>query len=413
MMGWIGRLKGRLSNSWIGRLVIGGWQWTKSLPNSTAFWLASVGIVVLGSILGLDSWGWDWLSETEPNLPPESRSTTIRNAGFVIAGAIALVFAVWRGVVAQRQSETSQQGLLNERYQRGAEMLGSEVLSVRMGGIYALQRLAGEQAREYHCQIMGLLCSFARHPTRDDAIVLRSDGKPEGNDEQGGHIREDVQAVMELLAWRSETVIALEEESASVLDLRGADLRGLHLWGAKLCKANLDGARLQGSNLTDANLSQSSLEGADLSKSEIIMANLSGARMRRVVLIDTMLMDADLSRTSMWDTDLSGARLLSANVSDAMLLNTNLSRAHLMGIDLSGTDLLGVNLTGAFFANPSADDSVDGMLITSDAPVRGLTQHSLDSAQADQNNAPKLEGVLDAETGEQLVWRGRPLDEGP
>ena len=292
-------------------------------------------------------------------------------------------------------------------------MLGSEVLSVRMGGIYALQRLAEEQSRGYHCQIMGLLCSFVRHPTRDEAIARRSDGtRPEDN-EQGGHFRQDVQAVMELIAQRSGAAIALEEESNFILDLRGADLRGLHLWGAKLCKANLDGARLEGANLTDADLSQSSLEGANLSKCEIIMANLSGARMRRAVLTDTMLMDADLSRTSMWDTDLSGARLLSANMSDTMLLDTNFSRAHLMGINLSGTNLLGVNVTGAFFANPSADDPVDGMLITSDDPVRGLTQRNLDGSRASRNNAPKLEGVLDAETGKQLVWRGRLVDDGP
>ena len=391
----------------------------KILPSSTAFWLSLVAMVLVFSVL-LPAVGWDWLRSGTSGNGGESNSTTIRNVGFLVAGVLALVFAVWRGVLAQRQaetaqrqSETSQQGLRNERYQKGAEMLGSEVLSVRMGGIYALQRLAGEQSREYHCQIMGLLCSFVRHPTRDDAVALRSDGTRARNDEQSGHIREDVQAVMELIAQRSEAAIALEEESTFVLDLRGADLRGLHLWGAKFGKAILDRARLEGANLTDADLSQSSLEGADFSRCEIIMANLSGARMDRAVLIDAMLMDADLSRTSMWDTDLSGARLLSANLSEAMLLGTNFSRAHLMGIDLSGTDLPGVNLTGTFFANPTTDDSVDGMLITSDAPVLGLTQSQLNGAKAEPNNLPKLKGVLDAETGEQLVWRGRPLDGAP
>ena len=46
-------------------------------------------------------------------------------------------------------------------------MLGSGVLSVRLGGIYALERLAKEHPEEYHIQIMELLCSFVRHPTRD------------------------------------------------------------------------------------------------------------------------------------------------------------------------------------------------------------------------------------------------------
>ena len=44
-------------------------------------------------------------------------------------------------------------------------MLGSEVLSVRLGGIYALQRLAEEWPDQYHIQIMRLFCAFVRLPT--------------------------------------------------------------------------------------------------------------------------------------------------------------------------------------------------------------------------------------------------------
>ena len=85
---------------------------------------------------------------------------------FVIGGIVALFFALWRGRLAERQASTGQQGLLNERYQKGAEMLGSGVLSVRMGGIYALQRLAEEHPKEYAIQILGLFCAFVRHPPR-------------------------------------------------------------------------------------------------------------------------------------------------------------------------------------------------------------------------------------------------------
>ena len=75
---------------------------------------------------------WDWLRPESQSF--ESNGTTIRNIALVIGGAIALVFAVWRSGIAQRQSDIAQQGLLNERYQKGAEMLGSEVLSVRLAG---------------------------------------------------------------------------------------------------------------------------------------------------------------------------------------------------------------------------------------------------------------------------------------
>ena len=87
----------------------------------------------------------------------ETNSTTLRNIGFVIAGMIALsAWRSWVGHSGERSAaqataltETAQQGLLNDRYQQGAEMLGNDVLSVRLGGIYALQRLAEEHPEQY------------------------------------------------------------------------------------------------------------------------------------------------------------------------------------------------------------------------------------------------------------------------
>ena len=107
---------------------------------------------------------WGWMSNGE------SGSTTIRNVALVLAGLVALPLAAWRGIVADRQAVTAQQGLLNERYQKAAEMLGNEVLSVRLAGIFALQRLATEHPGQYHVQVMRLFCAFIRLPTRDQNI---------------------------------------------------------------------------------------------------------------------------------------------------------------------------------------------------------------------------------------------------
>ena len=133
---------------------------------------------------------WGWLSDGE------SGSTTIRNMGLVIGGAIALAIAGWRSVVAdrqsraaQRQAETAEADLLNKRYQDGAAMLGSEVLAVRLAGIYALRRLAEEHAQECHIQAMRLLAAFVRHPGIDPGGMLvggRREGR--GNRNQS-HLR--------------------------------------------------------------------------------------------------------------------------------------------------------------------------------------------------------------------------------
>ena len=145
------------------------------LPESRGFYITvSLLVAVAGTVLAFVF--WDRLSDGE------SPSTTIRNVGFVIAGLVALPLAVWRGVVADKQSTAAhrqaataleqsaiaQRSLLNERYQQGANMLGDAVLSVRLGGIYALERLAAEHPEEYHVRIMKLLCAFVRHPTGDE-----------------------------------------------------------------------------------------------------------------------------------------------------------------------------------------------------------------------------------------------------
>ena len=118
------------------------------------FTLAALLAVLIGSTLCWDSWRGE-----------ESNGTAIRNLVLVMAAIAALPLAIWRSKVAERQAETAQRGLLNERYQKGGEMLGSKELSVRLGGIYALARLAREYPGDYHTQIMNLLCAFVRNPT--------------------------------------------------------------------------------------------------------------------------------------------------------------------------------------------------------------------------------------------------------
>ena len=157
---------------------------------------------------------WDWLSITESNgtANRESGSTTIRNLGLVIAAVVALPLAIWRSKIAERQALITQQDLLNGRYQTGAEMLGSDVLSVRLGGSFALDRLAEEYPEQYHLQVLQLFCAFVRHPSGNAgdaaAPISEEPSTPEAREDEGWQegalggrqqprVREDVQAIME------------------------------------------------------------------------------------------------------------------------------------------------------------------------------------------------------------------------
>lgn len=335
--------------------------------------LGPITVVAIVLVVVLSITFWDWLTSGE------SGSTTIRNLGLVVAALVAFPLAVWRSRVAdrqasaaqrqvdatqqqlrtaqrqadaaQRQADTAQQNLLNERYQQGAEMLGSDVLAVRLGGIYALQRLAEEHPEQYHVQIMRLFCAFARHPTWNETTEAEQkdfETKLRAKSPQlypVPPLREDVQAVMTAIGTRREPGLALEIRARFKLDLHDADL----------CDVTVQNANLSGTNFTKASLSYAYLPGA----------NLSGARF--------------------WGADFSDAILSDANLGSANLYRTSLRRTELSGTMLSGPD--------------------------GQHPVTGLTQAQLDEACAYTNAPPKIEGVLGLKTDTPLVWRGRPLEE--
>ena len=184
-------------------------------------------------------WGWLQSGPTQP----ESNSTTLRNVGLLVGAVVALVFAVWRGRVSERQTDIAQQSLLNERYQKGAEMLGSPILPVRLGGIYALQRLAEEHPQEYHVQVMRLLCAFARNSTQYDE-----------DDNQAS-----VQAAMFAIGSRENTSVAIEENAKYTSNLSSINLHRMPLSGMNFSRVNLSRSNLNGTMLFRTNLSGSYL----------------------------------------------------------------------------------------------------------------------------------------------------------
>ncbi len=315
----------------------------------------------------------------------ESGSTTIRNIGLVIAGLIALPLAIWRSMVAQKQADVAQQSLLNERYQQGAEMLGSEVLSVRLGGIYALRNLAEEHPEQYHVQAMRLLCPFVRNPTKDAGV------RTEVNDsDEDPKPREDVQVALDAICACHEINTGRDRVTQFWLDLRDADLGGAQLGSVDMSvKFSLRGK-------TFAEFINSNQRGADFARARLHSARMFSAKLPRANFSEAVLSRAHLSYA-----DLSGARLQGADLSGAMLQGADLSGAMLRGANLSEAYLGEANLSGAELSNDEFPEF----------KARGLTQAQLDEAVAGPDNPPKLDGVLDAETGEPLVWRGKPLDD--
>ena len=380
--------------------------------NGVAIALALVVLLLAAFSVVLIIYHWDWLRAGADE--QESRGATLRNVGLLMAGGLALIFALWRSWVGERQTAaaqrqaataqvqaaTAQESLRHDRYQRGAEMLGSSVLSVRLGGIYALKRLGLEHPVDYHLQVMELLCAFVRNPTDKEEPrdwqhleTLRHAGP-------APKLREDLQAIMTAMAARPETGLALESENAFRLNLRGAYLPGLQL---------APGTNLAGADLTDAVLVHSRLLGADVSR-----AILDGANMSRVNFIEANLSASRLLGAKFFWAIGQGANFSGAQISgkylNASLLSANFSNAHISGgSDFSAAGMKYVNLSGVAFSRATRSTiASDGTSTSTPVYVR-LTQGQLDEAVADPNNPPSIaDGTVDIDTGEPLVWRGGP-----
>ena len=378
--------------------------------------VASALSVAAVAVLALLVMFWEWLSGGD------SGSTTIRNLALVLAGVVALCLAGWRSMVADRQAKTAQQGLLNERYQKGAEMLGSDVLSVRLAGIYALQRLVTEHPEQYHLQVMRLFCAFVRLPTKDQ--ILESGQAPIRPGSLLG-LRQDVESVMDAIGSRGSTGIALERKADYRLDLRGADLPEAQILNSDLSRAMFHHSNLSGIHVANTDLTGAFFRDADMSEAQFYDVSFTGAHLASANLSGAMLQGAEMVRMNLHNVNLSGANLGGANLSGSILQNAKLSKAWLdhanlsaasflradlsrsllIGADLSGARMLDTDLTSANIS----DANISGVEFSlgGQQPVKGLTQSQLDRALAGPENPPELLGVLDAETNQQLAWHGR------
>ena len=178
----------------------------------------------------------------------DARTTLLHGvaAGLLLVGA----FFTWRQVQdTTRQVVVAQQGQITEGFTRAIDQLGSDDNDVRLGGVYALERLARD-SEEDRVAIAEVLVAYIRRHAPTDEI------KPSVYNLSLAALRNrapDVQAAITALGRR----VLSDDEGALLLadvDLRNADLRAANLNDAWLADARLEGADLRGATLENADL---------------------------------------------------------------------------------------------------------------------------------------------------------------
>ena len=308
-------------------------------------------LVGLASVVLLLLWQLGQVTFVKGKVTPVQIITAL----FVLMG---LYWTSRRVLAAEDNVRVAEEGHITERFTRAIAQLGDDKMAIRLGGVYALERIAKDSEKD-HSPIMEILTAYVREkaPVPEEEI---------DTPEEYQRPPTDIQAILTVIGRRETTgndtplnltrtrlvgaILSRPNLSGAILSwakLSRAILLNADLSDADLVRANLSGADLVRAYLSRATLSRANLKFADLSDADLVGANLNDATLSGATLVRANLNDADLVRANLSGAYLSKAYLKFADLSDADLVRANLSDATLSGADLVRANLSRANLEGA------------------------------------------------------------------
>ena len=207
--------------------------------------------------------------------------TAIVQAAGGAALLTGLLFTARNLRATQDKLDIDRQGQLTNRFIQATGQLGAELkdgqpnVEVRLGGIYALNRISRDWPKDYW-PIADVLTAYVRHNARWKSATA------EGHEWTP---RTDIQAILTVLG-HSDPPGGFNEFHK--LDLRNTDLRGAEFWDTHLEWTDFFGAHLDGAKFWGAVLSHAKLEHAHLAEANLRAAKLDGASLENADLTEAI-----------------------------------------------------------------------------------------------------------------------------
>lgn len=182
-----------------------------------------------------------------------------------------------------RSYRLTRTGQVTDRYTKAVGQLGeNDKPQVRVGGVYALERIARDSPQDQRAVIDVLLAHI-----REGRARARSPAPP-------SEIPIDIAAALQVLGRLSRS------DEGPIYDLRELDIRRASLSSANfsrcwLDRTQLDDASLIGANLRGAVLKEASLKGAMLAGADLIRADLTGVSLDGADFLKTKVMWGQLT----------------------------------------------------------------------------------------------------------------------
>ncbi|MFI7676052.1 pentapeptide repeat-containing protein [Actinophytocola sp. NPDC049390] len=293
-----------------------GWQLVRlgMVPSWTVvgrWWPALVALaaLVVAGVL------WSRTRSSPTPLTGEGRWSRIGGMVTTVTAVGALVFTAISLEATRDQIDVAREGQITDRFTRAIDQLsaeGSSNMHRRLGGIYALERIAVDSARD-QATMVEVLSAFLR------STSPRAPGKP------CGETRADVAAAFAVLARRDVS----SDPRSQVIDLRNLCLRKVRAVRGDVSRMSMIGSDLTGANFAEARFGLTSLSRATLS--------------------GVYLFAADMTAGFVWadDADFTGAYLGYAKLGSTEFSGSTFVGANFEGTDMGHADFTGANLTDA------------------------------------------------------------------
>lgn len=244
-----------------------------------------IALIVITFVEGLSYWNFFW-----------SNTEQLRNVAIIFAAVFGFPLLIWRSSAASKSANAAEQGNITDRYSKAVDQLGNENRSIRVGGIYALERIARDSPPD-HWTIMEVLASFIRQellvPSGATEIALLLSTQAVIKEVPARQA--DNYAALKVLGRRnSDHDDKNELLHLDMTNLDGALLQEMNLTRIDFFRAILRRSALQGANLTGANLGKADLRTARLQNAILINVNLKGTHLNGAKFYEAILTNADL-----------------------------------------------------------------------------------------------------------------------
>lgn len=298
---------------------------------------------------------------------------------------------------------------LTERFTRAIDQLGNDKAAIRLGAIYALERIAKDSDRDTET-VIEILSSYVKHNNRyvaidnltnnandlksnidgdKETVALSSDEEhekinldsinqttkissgPESDkdiedndiklrelqksgkstdDQDKETSRVEIQSILTVLGRsmrKSGKKIYLSNSDLSKTTFSKGDYEGTFLNDANLSDAVFVKAKLRGSNFNRAIIHSAFLLYTDISNSTLLNASFKGSVQMYIDYENSNLSLTNLENTILVLSFMRNCSLIRANLQSAVLMGSNLVGANLWRANLKNSNLLKSNLSFA------------------------------------------------------------------